>query len=129
MPHAGVGLSSIGDDDLADPSALGPLVLIAIDSRDREGWSVEDAVNWGGRTGEIMTKSSLCRGEGEGDSLCLPFDDGKGDWKEELFGNPNGLGDCGCDRTCVCDRIKADCGCGWDCKVPSVTVDDDDPEL
>ena len=38
-----------------------------------------------------MTKSSSwCRGEGEGDSLCLPLEDGKGDLKD-AGGARNGL--------------------------------------
>lgn len=56
IPHAGVGLSSIGLDRSSDTIR---------DPGDR--WA------WDGRTGEIMTKSSspyLC-GEGEGESRCL----------------------------------------------------------
>ena len=33
----------------------------------------------GGRTGDIMMESPWCLGEGEGDNLCLPFEEGKGD--------------------------------------------------
>lgn len=81
MPHAGVGLSSGGDDDLPDPSWLCEL------------WPLfrREALNCGGRTGEIITKSSSCRGEGEGESLCLPFDEGNGERKE--LGTANGEGD------------------------------------
>ena len=96
IPHAGVGLSSIGEDDLPDPSWLGPLMLMDMESRDRDGWAwdVEVELNWGARTGEIMMKSSSCRGEGEGESLCLPLDEGNGD-RKEFAGKANGLGDWG----------------------------------
>jgi len=81
IPHAGVGLSSGGDDDLPDPSWLCGLWPLAR----------RDVVNCGGRTGEIMTKSSSFRGDGEGESLCLPFEEGKGDRNE--LGPVKGEGD------------------------------------
>lgn len=46
------------------------------------------------RTGEIITKSSSrCLGDGEGDNLCLPLLDGKGDLNDETV-NGFGLGLC-----------------------------------
>ena len=76
-PHAGVGLSSGGeDDDILESSLimLGSPVLAAVNPNPRKGV---------GRIGEIITKSSspYCRveGEGEGESLCFPLLDGKGD--------------------------------------------------
>lgn len=81
IPHAGVGLSSGGDDDLPEPSWL--CVLCPLARR--------EVVNCGGRTGEIMTKSSSFRGEGEGDSLCLPLDEGNGERNE--LGTAKGEGD------------------------------------
>jgi hypothetical protein len=70
-------------------------MLIDMERRDRDAWPFKVEVNWGARTGEIMTKSSSCRGEGEGESLCLPLEDGNGD-RKELAGRANGLGDSGC---------------------------------
>lgn len=51
---------------------------------------------WGDLIGEIITKSSsLWRvdGEGEGDSLCFPLLDGKGDLK--VMGTAKGFGEGG----------------------------------
>lgn len=46
-----------------------------------EVWLVRSNVPRG-LIGEIMTKSSSCLGEGEGESLCFPLLDGKGDLKD-----------------------------------------------
>lgn len=46
------------------------------------------------RMGEIITKSSSrCLGDGEGDNLCLPLLDGKGDLNDETV-NGFGIGLC-----------------------------------
>jgi hypothetical protein len=74
-PQAGVGLSSIGEDEAIDPTPISRLIRL------NELFPCPGARNGDGRTGEIITKSSSClaEGEGEGDNLCLPLFDGKGD--------------------------------------------------
>ena len=84
-PHAGVGLSSKGDEEEFESS----LIMLALAcGRPRK---------WFDRIGEIMMKSSsVCRvdGEGEGESLCLPLLVGKGDLKDDR-GAAKGFGEGG----------------------------------
>lgn len=100
IPQAGVGLSSTGEEDGLESS----LTMLEL-ARGRPK-------NWAERMGEIMMKSSsvcLVEGEGEGESLCFPLLDGKGDLNDD---GPaaNGLGDCGTGPFMLVEELDAKTG-------------------